>query len=141
MSSSSACGGRGAGDGTGKAPSRRRTVGEILRAAEQAAEERRRIDAAKAAKEKVRRQREATAARARHLDKLAGTEPALWKRVEELVARKQPKRYDEAVVLLTDLRDLAARNDRSDFRRRLEALRAEHASKPTLIARLRKAGL
>jgi uncharacterized Zn finger protein len=61
--------------------------------------------------------------------------------VEELVARKQPKRYDEAVVLLTDLRDLGARNDRSDFCRRLEALRAEHASKPTLIERLRKAGL
>jgi hypothetical protein len=45
--------------------------------------------------------------------------------VDELVATKQPKRYDEAVVLLTDLRDLAARRKHSTgFRRRLEALRA-----------------
>jgi hypothetical protein len=33
---------------------------------------------------------------------------------------------------------LAARNDGSDFRRRLEALRTEHARKPTLVERLQK---
>jgi hypothetical protein len=43
--------------------------------------------------------------------------------------------------VLSDLRDLAARKDGSDFRRRLEALRAEHARKPTLIERLQKVGL
>jgi hypothetical protein len=129
------------GDGAGKAPAKRRTVAKLLRAAEQAADERRRIEAEKAAKEKARREREAAAARTKHLDKLAGKEPALWKQVEELVATKQPKRYDEAVGLLIDLRDLAARKDGADFRRRLEALRAEHARKPTLIERLHKAGL
>jgi hypothetical protein len=36
--------------------------------------------------------------------------------VEELVATKQPKRYDEAVGLLIDLRDLAARKDGANFR-------------------------
>jgi hypothetical protein len=61
--------------------------------------------------------------------------------VEELVATKQPNRYDEAIVVPSKLRDLAARKDGSDFRRRLEALRAEHARKPTLIERLQKVGL
>jgi hypothetical protein len=50
--------------------------------------------------------------------------------VEALITTKQPKRYDAAVVLLTDLRDLAARKGGADFRRRLEALRVEHARSP-----------
>src|SRR6185295_4076764 len=95
---------RGAGVG-GTAP-KRRTVGELLREAEHAGHERRRVQAEKAAKEKARHERAAAAARVKRLDKLAGTEPALWTRVEALVATKQPKRYDEAVVVLTDLRDL-----------------------------------
>lgn len=128
-------------DRTGKAAPTRRTVAELVRATEHAAGERRRIEAEKAAREKARREREAAAARIKHLDKLAGTEPALWKRVEELVATKHPKRYEEAVVLLIDLRDLAARKDDAGFRRRLEALRAEHARKPALLERLHKAGL
>jgi hypothetical protein len=130
----------GAGD-AGRAAPRRRTVAELLRGTEHAADERRRAEAEKAAKEKARREREAAAVRSKHLDKLAGTEPALWKRVEELVATRQPKRYEEAVVLLADLRDLAARKDGADFRHRLAALRVEHARKPTLIERLQKAGL
>lgn len=129
------------GDGAGKAPAKRRTVAELLRAAEEAGAERRRIQAETAAKEKARRERDAAAARVKHLDKLAGKEPALWKQVEQLVATKQPKRYDEAVGILIDLRDLAARKDGVDFRRRLAVLRAEHARKPTLIERLHKAGL
>lgn len=132
---------RGAtGDAAGVLP-RRRTVAELLREAEHAADERRRVAAEKTAKKKARREREAAAARLQHLDKLAGTEPALWRRVEDLVATKQPKRYDEAVVLLEDLRDLAARKDGADFRRRLATLRAKHARKPTLIERLRRAAL
>jgi hypothetical protein len=131
---------RGGDDGSG-ARSKRRTVAELLRAAEHAAEERRRVEAGQAAREADRRESEAAAARIKHLDKLAGTEPTLWKRVEELVATQQPKRYDEAIGILADLRDLAARKDGADFRSRLEALRAEHARKPTLIERLRKDAL
>ncbi len=130
------------GDGeAGKAAPKQRTVAELLREAEHAADERRRGEAEKAARERARREREAEAARVKHLDKLEGTEAVLWKRVEELVATKQPKRYDEAVDLLADLRDLAARKDGAEFRRRLEALRAEHARKPTLIERLHRAGM
>ena len=43
--------------------------------------------------------------------------------------------------LLIDLRDLATRKGGSDFQQRLEALRAAHARKLTLVERLKKAGL
>jgi hypothetical protein len=132
---------RGVAGSAGTAVPRRRTVAQLIQEAARTADERRRADAEKAAKATARRERKAAAARVEHLDKLAGTEPALWKRVDALVATKLPKPYDEAVVLLADLRDLAARKDGADFRRRLEALRVEHARKRTLIERLKKAGL
>jgi hypothetical protein len=130
-------GGQGAGDTLGK----RRTVAELLHAGEQAAEERTRIAAEKAAREKEQRERAAAHARAQHLDQLAGKEPTLWTQVERLIAAKQPKSYDQALELLADLRDLTARKDGADFRRRVEAMRIVHARKPTLIDRLHKAGL
>jgi len=132
---------RGGDRGAGEAVAKRRSVVELLRAAEQAASERRHIAAETAAKEKARREREAALARAKHLDQLAGKEPMLWEKVGGLIATKQPKSYDRAVELLVDLRDLAARKDGADFRQRVEALRAAHARKPTLIDRLHKAGL
>ncbi|MGH9419800.1 MAG: hypothetical protein ACRD3J_07500 [Thermoanaerobaculia bacterium] len=76
-----------------------------------------------------------------HLDALAGNEPAIWKEVEGLIASKQPTRYDHAVTLLVDLRDLAARKGGAGFQQRVEELRAAHVRKPTLIDRLQKAGL
>lgn len=120
---------------------KRRTVAELLRAGEEAAGERERIAAEKAAKEKEQRDRAAARARAKHLDQLAGKEPALWEKVEHLVATKLPKSYDQVLGLLVDLRDLAARKDAAVFRRRIEAFRTAHARKPTLISRLDKAGL
>lgn len=126
--------------GTARAATERRTVAELLRQAEKTAEERRRVAAEKAAREKARREREATIARAPHLDALAGREPAIWKQIEGLIAMKQPKSYDYALTLLVDLRDLAARKGGADFRQRVEELRAAHARKPTLIDRLQKAG-
>ncbi len=65
----------------------------------------------------------------------------LWGKVESLIATKQPKRYDRAVELLADLRDLAAQKDEISFRRQVEALRMAHAGKRTLIERLNKAAL
>lgn len=128
-------------DRAGKPPPNRRTVAELLRAAGAAAEQQRRVEEGKAVKEKARREHETAAARAKHLDMLAATESDLWKRVEDLVATKQPKRYDEAVALLIDLRDLAALKNAAGFHHRLEVLRAGHARKPTLIEPLHKAGL
>jgi hypothetical protein len=120
----------------------RRTVGELLRAAEERAEEHRRLAAKKAAEEKAQHEREAAIYRAKYLDEIAGREPKLWSQVENLIATKQPKSYDHAVRLLMDLRDLAARKGKMDeFEARLDALRAAQARKPSFIERLRKAGL
>jgi hypothetical protein len=123
------------------ATTRRRTVAELLRGAERASDERRRIAAEKAARDDERRARGAAAARAERLERLVGKEHAIWRQAESLIATRQPRSYDQAVGLLADLRDLAGLQGDDDFRRRIEALRAEHARKPTLIQRLNKAGL
>jgi hypothetical protein len=120
----------------------RRTVGELLDAAEQRAAERRRLEAEHAAREQARKEREAAEARERHLTALAQREAKAWAEVEALIATRQPGRYDVAVALLRDLVDLAARSGRRDEAQRLlDRLHEQHARKPTLIARFRQAGL
>lgn len=117
-----------------------RTAQELLDAAERMATERRRAKAEAAARQKARREREAAAARARHLDQLAPREEETWEQVDALVAMKQPKSYDQAVSLLKDLRDLAARAGREPvFAARLQGVRDAHAKKPSFLDRLRKA--
>jgi len=62
--------------------------------------------------------------------------------VDELVATRRQPDYDEAVRLLKDLNDLAARKGRAaETRRRILELRDEHNAKVTFVERLRKAGL
>lgn len=125
-----------------RSPVARRTVGELRRTAEARTEERRQAEARKRAEEAQRRQREAALARAKHLDEIASREPELWAQIDSLIATKQPNRYDQAVSLLIDLRDLAQREGRDrEFRKRLETLYADHARKPTFLDRLHKAGL
>jgi hypothetical protein len=119
-----------------------RTIGQLLAAAEQRAETRRRKAAERAAQERARREREQAAARARYLDGLAGREPDLWQRVDALIEMKRPAEYDQAVQLLKDLRDLGARSGQgSAFEARLSQLRERHARKPSLLSRLDQAGL
>ena len=127
--------------GEGGPASTGRTVGRLLQAAEAYTTERKRIEAEKRAKEKARRAREAATAREKHLDSLVGREGKLWTEVDGLVATKQPKNYDQAVKILVDLRDLAARGKGGDFGLRIETLRHAQAKKPSFIERLRKAGL
>ncbi len=123
-------------------PAPRRTVGELLQAAQAQQERWRQAKARERAEEAARRQREAAAARAKRLDEIAGRQPQLWARIDRLIAETQPKSYDEAVKLLIDLRDLAQREgtDRQ-FRMRLEAVRLAHTRKPSFIKRLDKAQL
>ena len=64
-----------------------------------------------------------------------------WLRVADLVATRLPKEYDQAVCLLLDLRDLAARSDPAAFQSQLDRFRTAQARKPSLIARLKDAGL
>ena len=132
----------GTGNVASSASPRARTAGALLRAAEDAREDRRRAKEARAEAEKKRRERKAASERSEYLDDLATREPAVWSEIARLIATKSPLSYDRAVVLLIDLRDVAAVHHReSSFLSRLEALRTEHARKPSLIAKLDHAGL
>jgi hypothetical protein len=116
--------------------STRRSAGELLRSAGELMAQRERAETEAAAKAKRQRERAAAAARKEYLDGLTGREPAIWMQVNELIATRPPSSYDEAVRLLVDLQELSARGDAAVFRRRIEALRAEDARKPSLIGRL-----
>ncbi len=116
-----------------------RTAGALLQRAEAHAEERRRrLERERAVQRKEEAERRA-AARRRHLDLLEGSEPSLWRKIDALIATLKPKAYDEATVLLADLRDLAdRRGDRAGWEARLHALRVAHGRKPSLLQRLDK---
>ncbi len=119
-----------------------RTVGQLLAATERRDQEKRRLAAEKKAREEARRQEEAAKARQKRLDALAKREAQTWQEVDALIATRQPKKYDEAVQLLRDLRDLAEREGRtSAATSRLSDLRVTHSNKPSLIRRLSAAGL
>jgi hypothetical protein len=76
------------------------------------------------------------------LGELVEREPAVWTEIANVIATKQPASYDRAVGLLVDLRDAAAAHGSdSSFLARLEALRREHERKPSLLARIERAGL
>ena len=62
--------------------------------------------------------------------------------MEDLVATRRQSDYDEAVRLLKDQTERAARKARAaEARRRILRLRDEHSAKVTFVERLRKAGL
>jgi hypothetical protein len=120
----------------------RRTVGELLEAAGRQRQEAERKRREHLAAERKRREARARAAKKKRLDALEGNEEAAWQKVESLASSKKQPAYDEAVVMLHDLRDLAARQESSGlFASRLEALRRAHARKYSFIKRLDKAGL
>lgn len=124
------------------AESRRRTVCELLAAAESRREASRREQARLAKEEKTRRDRLAAETREKHLDSVAARIEQHWAEVESLIATKQPKKYDLAVQHLVDLRDVAARKgNESDFAARLALLRSRHAAKPSFTERLNRNGL
>jgi hypothetical protein len=117
-------------------------VGELLAAADRIAEERRRKEAARAAAERVRREREEAEARERYLTDLAKREIQAWGEVDALIATKQPGKYDQAVKLLCDLRELGLHLGRGDETQvHLRRLCEEHARKPSFLDRLKGAGL
>lgn len=122
--------------------SRGRTVAELLAAAERQQALRARRQAEREARERSRREREQVAARAAYLDSLAGSEGALWRQVETLIDTKQPAKYDQAIALLNDLRDLSVRQDDvRAFETRVRSLRLQHTKKPSLMERFDRAGL
>jgi hypothetical protein len=119
-----------------------RRVIDILEAGEQLAETRKKRETERAARERMRREQEAAAAREKLLAVLAKREPEAWRQVDALIATKRPGDYDAAVQLLKDLADLGQMRGRQpEVRDHLACLRQEHARKPTLLKRLKAAGL
>ena len=95
-----------------------------------------------AARERARVAEEQARARHEYLTRVAGRAADIWDEARSLIQSRSPKSYDQAVVLLADLRDAVALVKKShDFNGRLRELRVAHASKPSLIKRLDVAGL
>ncbi|UCH24907.1 MAG: hypothetical protein JSV66_13275 [Trueperaceae bacterium] len=120
----------------------RRTVGELVAYTELLTEARVKREAEEYAREQARIEQEEAEQRQEYLESLFGKEEKLWAKIESLVAAKQPKKYDEAVLLLEDLRDLAEmEGDRVAFFQRLSALYRQHTRKTSFVDRLLKAKL
>jgi hypothetical protein len=120
----------------------RRSVAELRARAEGLEAERAEQERQKKQRQRDEEQRRQAELRERRLASLAGSEESLWKQVESLVATKLPRKYDEAVSLLVDLRDLAGRaGTTAAFEARLRTLRERHAAKRTFLQRLDKKGL
>jgi hypothetical protein len=117
----------------------RRTAGQIRERAEILATERKKIEVEKKARDLARRKKEEAEKRKKHLESLAGKEGILWNQVDELIATKQPKRYDEAVFLLRDLKDLAEFQNRMDlFYSRALDLVSAHLRKAILVDKINR---
>ena len=125
-----------------ESPARRRAAGELAARARSLGEQRRNKEAEKRACDEARRERERAAMRKEHLESLGGTEDAVWAQIHRLIATRQPKRYDEAVSRLRDLRDLAQiQGDTGEFSARMSRLHHEHQRKASLVDRFLKARL
>lgn len=109
----------------------RRTVGELLAAAD---EERHR--------ERREQAREAERLRMIKLEALATRENETWQEVEQLIQQSQAKPYDQAVALLVDLKALAEYQNKKDmFRLSLNQLITKYRRRSALMRRFEKVGL
>jgi uncharacterized Zn finger protein len=73
---------------------------------------------------------------------LGRRQPEIWKQVAAHIQTRQPKDYDKAVSLLTELHDLAVRGGQTaGFQTALEKIRQVHAAKESFLRRLAKANL
>ncbi|MEW6211265.1 MAG: hypothetical protein AB1631_23065 [Acidobacteriota bacterium] len=109
----------------------RRTVTELIAAAGE--------------KERSRRERkrqEAEKARIKRLNEMSKREPQMWDEVFALIAKKQPKAYDDAIRLLVDLRDLAEHLGQPErFQSRINGIYEQYSNRPGLLDRMRRARL
>ncbi len=120
----------------------RRTVRQLLDAADAVRAERKQREAEQLVAEQARRERAAAKARQQRLAQLRGRGDAVWDAIETMAASKKPGEYDRAVALLVDLQALAAGDGTAEaFDRRVAQLRQRHERKPSLMGRLDAAGL
>ena len=116
----------------------RRTVATLLAVRDALVDGKNRKAAERAAQEKARHEREQAEARTKYLDDLALREPHAWDEVDALIATKLPKKYESAVALLVDLREVAERSGRASWAdARIHELRLRHAKKPSFVERLK----
>ena len=119
-----------------------RSVEDMISKAETYTEERKRQAAVQKAREQTREKRARALARENYLESLAGREDSIWKKVDELIDSKQPAKYDEAVKLLIDLRDLNKKTGKEKaFNKKLKTICENHRRKVSFLNRLQKAGL
>lgn len=108
-----------------------RTVGELLREAEEFAE--------RAEKKRQHKERQEKIAR---VNALVEQEPELWNKVSQLINLRKPKAYDEAVSILEQLREAAAHLEQVDrFNAKIAQLQRDHSTLTGLKSRLKRAGL
>ncbi|MGD9065342.1 MAG: hypothetical protein PVI42_14550, partial [Desulfobacterales bacterium] len=119
-----------------------RRVKDLISSAEKYAKERKRRAAEKKAREQAKRKKERALAREKYLKSLAGREDSMWKQVDVLIDSKQPAKYDEAVKLLVDLRDLYELTGKEKaFKQKFQTICEKHRRKASFLNRLQKAGL
>lgn len=110
---------------------KRRTLKQLLKAAEREREE-----------EKRQRALEAERKRIQELEALAQREGEAWQEVERLVQKSSAQTYDQAVRLLSQLREVAARQKQEDiFQQRLNGIYERYKTRYSLIEKLRAVGL
>ena len=119
-----------------------RSVEDLLSKAEAFSAERKRRAAEQKARERERKKREEALAREKYLESLVGREDSIWKKVNDLIITKQPAKYDEAVKLLVDLRDLHQKTGKENiFERKLITLSQVHYRKVSFMSRMQKENL
>ena len=115
----------------------RRTAGELFKTAEELTQEKKHQAAVRAAAEKALKEKELAAAREKYLQSLAGKENEIWLKIETLISTKQPGKYDEAVKLLVDLRDVAERRGTGEnFLSFYHELCRKHERKRSLLRKI-----
>jgi hypothetical protein len=118
-------------------PAKARTVGQLLSIAKARRKEAERRAAQRAQREREKRAAAEAVTRARHLRALAAREADAWRDVECLVESRMPAAYDQAVLLLQDLRDICDTTGRSSrFTRFVDELRQRHRAKVSLLKKL-----
>jgi hypothetical protein len=116
---------------------RRRTVGELRVRAGEMAQVRQRAELERLEAERLRRAKEAEAARDARLKVLRQRGGAVWPEIEAEIERRNASGYDRATSLLVDLEALAREDGgQSEFSRRLASIRLRHDKKPKFIERL-----
>lgn len=118
------------------------TVEQLLDEAETLERQQQEAADIKAAAKKAEEDRKAKEARQFRLKPLQGKEPDLWQSVTTLTATSTPANYNAAVKQLIDLRDLAEMSGEINlFQEKLNALCELRHRKPSLLERIKKAGM